>query len=178
MCQGKEGASKAPPLLLDDGLRENTNLVIFDKRVSGLSELALTRFVARARGKAGLAGTVNVLMTSSSEMKSLNRRFRGKNEATDVLSFPAAEGRRKFAGEIAISADIAAKNARKLGHPAADEVKILVVHGILHLRGYDHERDRGQMARREELLRRELRLPTGLIERSASSERRSRRTGA
>jgi probable rRNA maturation factor len=145
-------------------------LVIFEKRVVGLSQPALARFVTRARRAAGLRAAVNVLVTSSAEMKSLNRRFGGKDEATDVLSFPASPNHaRRFAGEIAISADIAVRNARSLGHAAGVEIKILVLHGILHLRGYDHERDRGQMARKEQKLRRELHLPTGLIERAEGS---------
>jgi probable rRNA maturation factor len=144
-------------------------LVIFQKRVADLSSLALDRFVARARRAAGLRGMVNVLVTSSAEMKSLNRRFRGKDKPTDVLSFPAEPSARKqFAGEIAISAEIATKNARALGHSPAEEVKILVLHGVLHLRGYDHECDNGQMARREKQLRAKLHLPLGLIERTDS----------
>ncbi len=141
-------------------------MVILDKRVAGLSELALARFIAQARRAARLRGRVNVLITSNAEMRIMNRRFRGEDEATDVLSFPAAKEDKSFAGDIAISAEIAAQNARLLGHLPGAEVKILVLHGILHLRGYDHERDRGEMARREQRLRRELRLPVGLIERS------------
>jgi len=145
-------------------------VVIFEKRVPDLTELALTRFLARARRSAGLKGRVDVLVTSNGEMKALNRRFRGKNMATDVLSFPVSIGdglRKTFAGEIAISADIARRNARALGHGAAEEVKILVLHGILHLGGYDHETDRGRMARREAQLRAQFRLPMGLIERES-----------
>jgi probable rRNA maturation factor len=142
-------------------------VVIVQKRVADLTELALSRFVARARRAAGLKGRVNVLLTSSAEMKSLNRRFRGKDKPTDVLSFPAEPGAQKqFAGEIAISAEIAAHNAWKLRHSPAEEVKILVLHGILHLRGYDHECDNGQMAKRERQLRANLHLPLGLIERA------------
>jgi probable rRNA maturation factor len=142
-------------------------LVIFQKRVADLTELALSRFVARARRAAGLKGLVNVLLTSSAEMKSLNRRFRGKDKPTDVLSFPAEpDAQKQFAGEIAISAEIAAHNAWALRHSPAEEVKILVLHGVLHLRGYDHECDNGQMARREEQLRAKLHLPLGLIERT------------
>jgi probable rRNA maturation factor len=156
-------------LVQDDN--NGRQLVIFQKRVADLTELALDRFVARARRVASLKGTLNVLITTSAEMKSLNRRFRGKDKPTDVLSFPAeSDGKRQFAGEIAISAEIATKNAHVLGHSAAEEIKILVLHGILHLRGYDHEHDNGQMARREKELRAKLRLPSGLIER-ASAER-------
>ncbi|MGA7077578.1 MAG: rRNA maturation RNase YbeY [Terriglobales bacterium] len=143
-------------------------MVIFQKRVPELTELALDRFVARARRAVRLKGTVNVLLTTSAEMKSLNRRFRGKDKPTDVLSFPAEpDAHKKLAGEIAISAEIAAQNARSLGHSSAEEIKILVLHGILHLRGYDHECDNGLMARREKQLRAKLRLPLGLIQRTS-----------
>lgn len=142
-------------------------MVIFQKPVADLTELALNRFVARARRAAGLKGRVDVLLTSSAEMKSLNGRFRGKDKPTDVLAFPAEPvAQNQFAGEIAISAEIAAQNAWKLRHSPAEEVKILVLHGILHLRGYDHECDNGQMARRERQLRANLHLPLGLIERT------------
>jgi probable rRNA maturation factor len=142
-------------------------VVILQKRVTGLTKLALDRFLLRARRAAGLRGEVNVLVTSSAEMQSLNRRFRGKDSPTDVLSFPALSGPKPhLAGDIAISAEIAARNARALGHIPALEIKILVLHGILHLRGFDHENDGGQMARREQKLRRALHLPSGLIERN------------
>lgn len=142
-------------------------MIIFQKRVADLTELALSRFVARARRAAGLKGRVDVLLTSSAEMKSLNRRFRGEDKPTDVLSFPAEPAaQQQLAGEIAISAEIAAQNAWALGHSPAEEVKILVLHGVLHLRGYDHECDNGQMAKREKQLRAKLHLPLGLIERA------------
>jgi probable rRNA maturation factor len=152
-------------------------VVLLQKRVADLTELALDRFLARARQAAGLKGTVNVLVTSSTEMKSLNRRFRKQDRPTDVLSFPAEpDAQKQFAGEIAISAEIATKSARALGHAPAEEVKILVLHGILHLRGYDHECDNGQMARREKQLRAKLHLPLGLIERvlPAAKSKRNR----
>jgi probable rRNA maturation factor len=161
--------------LPDSGTSSWIALVILQKRVVGLTELALDRFVTRARRAAGLRAAVNVLVTSNAELQELNRRFRGKDQPTDVLSFPALPGLKpRYAGDIAISAEIAAHNARTLGHTAAEEIKILALHGILHLRGYDHERDRGKMARREEKLRRELRLPIALIERTAQSRSRRR----
>ena len=114
---------------------------------------------------------VNVLVTGSSELRSLNRRFRDKDQSTDVLSFPPGpcfvNG---LAGDIAISADIAKANARQLGHSAAQEIKVLALHGLLHLVGYDHESDQGVMARKERQLRRSLGLPLGLIERSGQTE--------
>jgi len=104
----------------------------------------------------------------------LNRRFRGKDKATDVLSFPAEGlGAGGWAGDVAISADIASQNARALGHSPVEEIKILALHGILHLAGFDHENDRGQMAREEARLRRLLRLPVSLIERSNGTKIRS-----
>jgi len=154
-------------------------LVILRKKVAGLSEDALERFVWRARRAAGLGGAVNVLVTGSAALRGLNRQFRGQNKATDVLSFPsclpgAVKGRQRPApaGDIAISAEIAAQNARRLGHRPAQEVKILTLHGILHLAGFDHERDNGRMARRETKLRQVLRLPVALIERTQAAESR------
>jgi probable rRNA maturation factor len=142
-------------------------VVIFRKRVPDLTELALDRFLTRARRCVRLKGAVSVLLTTSAEMKFLNRRFRGKDKPTDVLSFPVEPmAASKGAGEIAISAEIASNNARTLGHSPAEEVKILVLHGLLHLRGYDHECDNGRMARREKQLRTQLHLPLGLIERT------------
>ena len=141
------------------------DLVILEKKIAGLNEAALERFLLRARKAVGLSGQVNVLVTSSAAVRSLNQRFRSQNKATDVLSFPAPsptqESRtaKKLAGEVAISADIALKNSFRLGHPAADEVKILALHGILHLGGFDHERDNGEMARKEAKLRHALGLP-------------------
>lgn len=145
-------------------------MVILEKKIAGLSESSLERFVLRARRNARLRGRVNVLVTTDAVMRSLNARFRGKNKSTDVLSFPAneAEVRKSFAGELAISAPIALRNAVQLGHSPAEEVKILVLHGILHLAGYDHERDNGDMARKEANLRRALRLPVSLIERNSA----------
>jgi probable rRNA maturation factor len=150
---------------------KSKHLVHLQKKIAGLNESALQRFVVRARKAVGLRGTVNVLVTSSAAIRSLNRQFRSQNKATDVLSFPyhftTEESRkgRKLAGDIAISADIARQNSVRLGHLAAQEIKILVLHGILHLAGFDHERDNGQMARKEADLRRALRLPVALIER-------------
>jgi probable rRNA maturation factor len=149
---------------------EVATLIILKKNVAGLSAQVLGRFVLRARRAAGLSGRVNVLLTGSAEMRALNLRFRNKNKTTDVLSFPSEVSsngtrNRPFAGEIAISANIARENAARLGHSAALEVKVLALHGILHLAGFDHERDNGQMARKEAILRRKLGLPLSLTER-------------
>jgi probable rRNA maturation factor len=140
--------------------------VIFRQPVAGTSERALAAFLARAQKSAGLRGEVNVLVTSDTELRRLNRTFRGQDRPTDVLSFPSImEGQ---AGDIAISAQTAARAARGLGHSVAEEVKVLLLHGVLHLAGYDHESDAGEMARKEEQLRRRLGLPVALTARAAT----------
>lgn len=146
-------------------------MVTLRRKMAGVNERGLARFLGRARREVRLAGETHVLVTDSREMRRLNARFRGQRKPTDVLSFPALNG--AGGGDIAISADIAAHNAARLGHPMAEEMKILILHGLLHLAGYDHERDAGEMARREERLRRKLGLPAALIARA--SERRRRR---
>jgi len=144
----------------------NVPLVILEKRIRGVSAAALNRFAGRAQRAAGLRGRVSILVTGSAELRRLNRRYRRIHEATDVLSFPAeGDG---VAGDIAISAEVAAGNARHFGHSTAAEVKILILHGLLHLAGFDHDRDRGQMSRREERLRRKLGLPASLIRRNVA----------
>ena len=139
------------------------------------SAQALSRFATQAQRALALGGDVNVSITSSNQMRSLNRRFRGKNRATDVLSFPSeAPG---VAGDIAISLEIAARNANALGHDLATEVKILILHGMLHLAGYDHEIDNGEMQEREATLRQRFKLPVGLIERTPTSPTKTIKRG-
>src|SRR5581483_10121063 len=147
-------------------MKKARKAVVFETAGRDLNSASLEDFVRNARRAAGLRGEVSVLITSNSSMRQLNSRFRGKNSATDVLSFPAVEAN-GFAGDIAISIDFAARTSRALGHSVADEIRILILHGILHLAGYDHEKDRGEMEAKETALRRKLALPTGLIERSS-----------
>jgi len=132
-----------------------------EAKVAEVSPKALERFVAVARREARLRGDVNVLLTNDRKMRQLNRRFRRKNQTTDVLSFPLLDG-----GDIAISVPVAKQNARLLGHKVADELKILILHGALHLKGHDHESDNGAMAKLEQRLRKKLRLPLSLTERA------------
>lgn len=135
--------------------------------VAVLSRPGLTRFLRRAREAVGLEGEVDVLLTSDAEIRRLNRRFRKKDKPTDVLSFPAPEEiAGEHAGDLAISLDTAARQAGRFGHSLREEVRILMLHGLLHLAGMDHETDSGEMAQREAELRRELRLPETLIERT------------
>lgn len=145
---------------------DQEGMIVFRKPVAGLSETALARFTVRAQRAIGLRGEVNILVAGDEELQALNSRFRGKHQPTDVLSFPAMSEAGGIAGDLAISADLAALHAKRLGHATAEELKVLVVHGLLHLAGYDHEQDQGEMARRELRLRRQLGLPAGLMERN------------
>jgi probable rRNA maturation factor len=126
----------------------------------------LTRFLRRARLVVGLRGEVEILLADDLTLRRLNKEFRGKNKSTDVLSFPTpAEITGVHAGDLAISVETAVRQAALYGHTLRDEVRILLLHGLLHLAGEDHETDNGEMAIREAELRRQLRLPGSLIER-------------
>ena len=131
------------------------------------SARTLARFLREAQAAVQLRGQISVLLTTDRNIRRLNRQFRGKNKPTDVLSFPAnplVQSEEK--GDLAISVPTALRQARQQGHPLGIELKVLILHGLLHLAGYDHETDNGEMARRERRLRARLRLPEGLIERT------------
>jgi probable rRNA maturation factor len=125
-------------------------------------------------------GTVSIALVSDARVRALNRRYRGVNRATDVLSFPAAPEPRTTSrrergathehpattlGDIVIARGVARRQAREAGHSELTEWRVLALHGLLHLLGYDHERDGGRMQRAESRLRRRGGLPGGLIER-------------
>lgn len=135
-----------------------------DTTSSPSSAQTLSRFATRVQRELGIAGEVDICVTSSNEMQELNRRFRKQDKPTDVLTFPSAS--QDVGGDIAISLEIAATNAAELGHSLVNEVKILILHGMLHLAGYDHEIDDGEMQARETELRKKFRLPDSLIERA------------
>lgn len=144
-------------------------------RLRNDTRAALRRFGNRAQREIGLGGEVTVLLTSNDDMRSLNRKFRKKDSPTDVLSFPAASALTgNGAGDIAISTEMAREQASRLGHALEQELKILLLHGLLHLAGYDHERDKGEMFHAERRLRVKLGLPGSLAERSSERRRRSR----
>jgi probable rRNA maturation factor len=107
------------------------------------------------------------LITRDDEMRRLNRDFRRMDHPTDVLSFPSGQVL-GFLGDIAISFEQARRQAAEYGHGVGQEVEILMLHGVLHLLGMDHEKDRGQMARAENQWRARLGLPRGLIHRVKS----------
>ncbi len=115
----------------------------------------------------GAKGTLTVVVTTDRRIRSLNRTWRGVDAATDVLSFPGGDdpGPAPHLGDLVISRDTAARQARHQGHSLATELRVLALHGLLHLLGYDHEHDSGRMARIERRLRRQGGLPAGLIER-------------
>jgi probable rRNA maturation factor len=124
---------------------------------------------------------VAIALVSDNAMRQLNKIHRSVDRPTDVLSFPAGSwdvpgGQRQakrpvFLGDLAIARGIAAAQAREAGHPLRTEIRILALHGLLHLLGYDHETDDGAMARVEDRLRRRAGLPAGLIGRAARSDR-------
>ena len=159
-------------------------------RPPGLAAWLATVAPARARG------TMTIAIVSDARVRALNRQYRRKDKATDVLSFPAfasglrrgrpasgsqlRRGRPAFAsglrrggpderghlGEVVIASGVAARQARAAGHSLGTELRVLALHGLLHLLGYDHERDDGRMARLERRLRSRGGLREGLIERA------------
>ncbi len=141
-----------------------------DRKSRVPSARALAGFMREAQAAVRLRGQVSLLLTTDGKIRQLNRQFRGIDKPTDVLSFPALEALAgKVAGDLAISVPTALRQAREQRHTLAIEIKVLILHGLLHLAGYDHETDQGRMAHRERLLRGRLGLPQGLIERSAIS---------
>jgi probable rRNA maturation factor len=131
------------------------------------SARTLARFLSQAQAAIRLRGEVTVLLTTDAAIRILNRRFRDKNKATDVLSFPAdGIGAEEIAGDLAISVPTALRQAVEQNHSLSIEIKVLILHGLLHLAGHDHEDDEGMMARRERQFRVKLNLPQGLIERA------------
>jgi probable rRNA maturation factor len=104
-----------------------------------------------------------VALVSDAHIRRLNATYRGKDAATDVLSFSAGEP--GWLGDVVIASGVARRQAREAGHPVQVELRVLALHGLLHLLGYDHEHDDGRMARVERRLRRKGGLREGLIER-------------
>ena len=147
---------------------------------SGLASWLSRTAPARARGE------VTVALVSDRRMRALNRMFRGRNAATDVLSFvgrTSDEARLPHEtaglGDVVIAVGVATRQARAQGHGVGTELRVLALHGLLHLLGYDHEVDAGRMARAETRLRKKGGLPVGLIARAQpGSSRSASREGA
>ncbi len=107
----------------------------------------------------------SVVVSTDRALRSANARFRSAPKATDVLSFP--DGEDGYLGDLLISAARASRQAAEHGHSMEEEIQVLALHGLLHLSGYDHEADDGEMQAAEERLRARYSLPSGLIARSA-----------
>ena len=127
------------------------------------------KFARVVRDQVAHGRAFHCLVTGDAELRSLNLCYRGKDAATDVLSFPSGEA--DPIGDIAISLGRARSQARERGHSIESEVCILMLHGVLHLLGMDHETDNGRMARAELRWQHKLGLPTGLIERTLAGDR-------
>lgn len=141
-------------------------LITYRRKPASLDRSALESFAETLRTRVARGRDFHCLITSDTELQSLNRKFLRKDYPTDVLSFPSGEA--DPIGDIAISLQRARAQAREWAHSPEDEIRILLLHGLLHLRGYDHESDSGRMARTEKRWRTKLGLPGGLIERAAS----------
>lgn len=138
--------------------------IIFYRRAgSGLPKRALNEFARQLTSEVSRGREFSCLLTDDRELHRLNRQFLSGDYPTDVLSFPSPG--ELSAGEIAISVDRAREQAERFGHDVGEEIKILMLHGVLHLMGLDHDKDRGRMARLEKSWRTRLGLPSGLIER-------------
>lgn len=131
----------------------------------------LEKFMLRAQRELHLsADSLTVCLVTDAEIARWNRDYRGKRGPTDVLSFPVEAQRKsvrrtrrglsavRYLGDIAIAPAVARRNARRFGRTFENEMRVLILHGMLHLMGYDHETDNGQMDRREQRLRRALGL--------------------
>ena len=138
--------------------------VIFRRQPADIRARAISRFAATLLRDVARGKSFDVLLTGDADLRRLNREFRGKDYATDVLSFPAAAG--PALGDLAISVARARAQARQYGHSTEQEVRILMLHGLLHLLGMNHETDNGRMARAEKRWREKLGLPLSLTERA------------
>jgi probable rRNA maturation factor len=142
---------------------EQTTL-LFHFATPGLSRRLVRTFAKRLELEVTRGRPFTCLVTSNLELRRLNREFRNKDHATDVLSFPSKQTL-GFLGDIAISFEHAQHQAAEYGHAVGAEIEILMLHGVLHLLGMDHEKDGGQMARAENKWRASFGLPRGLIQR-------------
>jgi probable rRNA maturation factor len=143
--------------------------VTFRRHTAEARPRALARFARKLQDGAAKGRAFDCLITGDAEMRRLNREFRGVDCATDVLAFSglACLGQTAPLGDIAISLQRARGQGRRYGHSTEDEIRILMLHGLLHLLGMDHEADGGRMARAEKRWRARLGLPDALIERVA-----------
>ena len=144
--------------------REDDSPLLFRRVPAGLARERLKKFARRLQAQVAGGRRFTCLVTNDRELRRLNREFLGIDRATDVLSFPIPGG--DELGDIAVSIQSAGRQAREHGHSREREIMILMLHGLLHLLGMDHESDRGRMRRAEARWRQRLELPLGLTERS------------
>lgn len=142
--------------------------LIFRHPAGRVRRTPLREFLVELESRVTHGKSFDCLVSDDRELRALNRQFRGKNHATDVLSFPSASQSGSL-GEIAISLDRARAQATEHGHSLDEELRILMLHGALHLAGLDHESDSGEMARAERRWRKHFGLPAGLIDRTRES---------
>ena len=136
-------------------------------RLRAEDKQALKDFLRQLSERLGYSVPVCCLVTDDQELQKLNRDFLQHDYPTDVLSFPPLDTTEHQPGELAISIERAEAQAAFYGHSLYDELRILILHGMLHLAGFDHARDRGEMARAERRLRAEFALPRNMIARVA-----------
>ncbi|HET7293913.1 MAG TPA: rRNA maturation RNase YbeY [Vicinamibacteria bacterium] len=127
------------------------------QRGSRVDAARLRRVLVGAARALRVRGELALVLTSDRSIRRLNGRYRGKDAATDVLAFPG-EGGELGLGDVVISVESAARNARGLGRTLLQELDVLALHGFLHALGHDHETDAGAMDRLERRLRRRLGL--------------------
>jgi probable rRNA maturation factor len=139
-------------------------LVTFVRAPAEIDRGRLEQFARTLRQRVARGKGFACRITGDAELRRLNQAFLGHDYATDVLSFPCQDD--DFLGDLAISRQRAAEQARRFGHDVHQEIEVLMLHGLLHLTGLDHETDDGRMARAEARWRRQLGLPGGLIERA------------
>jgi len=144
---------------------KSDSLITCRRLPTTLKHRRIEQFAGVVKEQVARGREFHCLVTGDAELRKLNLQFRGKDAATDVLSFPS--GQNNPLGDIAISLGHARAQAREFGHSTEDEICILLLHGVLHLLGMDHETDQGRMARAEIRWRRRLGLPVGLIERAS-----------
>jgi probable rRNA maturation factor len=152
------------------GQPRRLRVLVGDERGRRLRASGLSGWLRRV-APAAARGTVSIALVSDSCVRALNRTYRRKDIATDVLSFPSQPrplATDPFLGDIVIARGVAKRQARAARHSELTEHKVLALHGLLHLLGYDHERDNGRMHRVERRLRRSGGLREGLIERSGA----------
>ena len=156
---------------MDDGTSGRLRVLVSDERGRAVAAPGLGAWLARIAPRSA-RGSVCIALVSDVRIRALNRSYRGKDYATDVLSFPNPNSPIpnpvRHLGDIVIARGVAKRQARQARHSERTELRILALHGLLHLLGYDHERDGGCMRRAEQRLRRKGGLREGLIERAGT----------